>query len=138
VDILTFGGFVRNYRQLIESLKGLAMFDLAIAVLMMAAPTGAKPPEPKGDPASWITAGDYPATSLTQRRGGTVTFRLEIDRKGEVTGCEVTESSGYRDLDEATCRVMAQRGQFDPARDAKGRRALGAYFGKIVWQAKGS
>jgi periplasmic protein TonB len=117
-------------------MKGVAMFDVTIALMLVSSPLGPKPPEPKGDPSSWITAGDYPATSRAQGRGGTVGFRLEIDRKGEVTSCEVTESSGYRDLDEATCTVMARRGQFAPARDAKGRRALGAYSGKIVWQAK--
>ncbi len=98
----------------------------------------AKPisPMPKTDPAKWITAGDYPTTSRINGRGGSVSFKLEIDRKGIVTACDITQSSGHRDLDEATCRVLATRGEFLPARDAKGKRALGAYSGTIVWEPK--
>jgi protein TonB len=96
----------------------------------------ARAPVPKSNPASWITAADYPAAARKENRGGTVVFKLEIDRKGMVTACDILQSSGHRDLDNATCAAMAVRGEFEPARDYKGKRALGAYSGSIMWEPK--
>ncbi len=98
----------------------------------------ARVPEPKGAPGSWITAADYPASARREGRGGVVGFRLEIDKSGMVTACDVILSSGHRDLDNATCAVMAMRGSFVPARNARGAPALGAYFGRVDWQPLGT
>jgi TonB family protein len=136
--------------------KGFSMLDIFVAFALIpekpaviinnvfdydvaSVPVGkkiARAPIPKNNPASWISAEDYPASARKQGRGGVVSFQLEIDRKGMVTGCDIIQSSGHRDLDMATCAAMALRGEFEPARDAKGKKALGAYVGSISWKAK--
>ncbi|NCU12973.1 MAG: TonB family protein, partial [Sphingomonadaceae bacterium] len=69
---------------------------------------------PIGNPATWVTRADYPPEALREQREGVVGFRLEIGPNGRVTACEVTFSSGYAPLDEATCRLLSERAIFNP------------------------
>jgi protein TonB len=48
-----------------------------------------------------------------------VRFRVEID--GRVSDCIVTQSSGSRELDDNTCRLIRTRYRFRAPRDESGR-----------------
>jgi len=87
----------------------------------------------RGDMARWVTTDDYPAADLRAGHMGMVRFRLAIDANGRVTGCSIVTSSGFEGLDAATCRNVMRRARFDPARDATGDTAPGAYEGTIRW-----
>ena len=97
------------------------------------APPGIRPATPTGSPAAWATANDYPTQALRAEVEGTVAFRLEIGSDGRVANCMVTSSSGSAELDTTTCRLVTQRAQFDPARDAQGRAVSGTYSNRIRW-----
>jgi TonB family protein len=56
----------------------------------------------------------YPARALNAREEGAVGFTVTLDSKGEVTGCQVTHSSGHPLLDEETCKVVTMHAQFTP------------------------
>ncbi|MEE4453793.1 TonB family protein [Novosphingobium resinovorum] len=94
------------------------------------APKSAKP---RGNVAGWVTTDDYPTADVRAGHTGTVRFRLAIDAGGRVTGCTVTQSSGFPGLDEATCRNVTRRARFDAASDAMGEKATGSYDGTIRW-----
>jgi TonB family protein len=88
---------------------------------------------PKGNPASWVRDDDYPAESRRNDEQGTTGFRLTIGADGMVTGCDITMSSGFARLDEAACRVMTERGRFNPALDNKGKPTTGSWASRFRW-----
>lgn len=68
-----------------------------------------------------IRSSDYPQIAVEEGASGIVSVRYTVAIDGHVSRCIVTRSSGSRDLDETTCRLIEQRFRFDPARDAYGR-----------------
>jgi protein TonB len=46
----------------------------------------------------------------------------------------VTRSSGSRELDSVTCRLIMQRFRYRPARDAEGRPIAETIAGEHVWE----
>ena len=77
---------------------------------------------------------DYPAAAIRREEQGTVSFRLNINRRGRVTECSIAGSSGSQALDKQTCKILTNRARFDPARDAEGKRIADTYAGRIRWE----
>jgi periplasmic protein TonB len=90
--------------------------------------------KPIGNPGEWVTTNDYPAQALREERQGTVAFTLQIDARGAVTNCTVTESSGTPALDEETCRLITLRAKFQPAKNKQGRAITGKFSNRVRWQ----
>lgn len=90
-------------------------------------------PKPLANPGSWFTADDYPASDIRRGNEGRATFLLSIDRRGKVTDCRITRSTGHARLDAATCKIATQRARFDPATDGSGVRVSGTYTNSISW-----
>ena len=84
-----------------------------------------------------VTDADYPEEALLNDEEGTVGFRLDVGTDGSVTGCTVTASSGSASLDAATCRIMADRGRFEPARDARGKPTPDQVNSRLTWRIEG-
>lgn len=80
-----------------------------------------------------FTEMDYPSAAVRASEQGTVRFRLLVGTDGRVTGCVITASSSSESLDSTTCRVLAARAVFEPARDREGRPATDSVNGRIVW-----
>lgn len=85
----------------------------------------------------WISQDDYPAAARQAGAEGPVGIRLRVSELGRVTGCEVTTSSGNTDLDAAACRLMTQRGRFDPARNGKGDPIAANFDTTVRWVLRG-
>lgn len=84
-----------------------------------------------------IRHSDYPDAARRARRGGTVLARIGIDPRGRVADCTVTGSSGDPELDATTCRLIAARFRYEPARDAAGRPAPDVRHWRQVWWLEG-
>lgn len=80
-----------------------------------------------------VTPEDYPASALSRNEQGTVYFRLTIGTDGRVKDCQITRSSGYRDLDESTCRIMMERARFKPALGRDGQPVEFTRDDKVGW-----
>jgi periplasmic protein TonB len=91
------------------------------------------PATPLGSPGSWVMSNDYPAAALRQEQEGIVGFRLTISSDGVVSNCQITVSSSFPILDEATCRLVTARARFKPATDAKGNAAEGSFSSRVRW-----
>lgn len=78
-----------------------------------------------GSPPRWrrgqLKDADYPPRAGQQGTSGIVGVRYLVGADGRVGECQVVRSSGSRDLDDTTCRLIQQRFRFDPSRDAHGR-----------------
>ena len=93
-----------------------------------------KQPVPKGNPGNWVTTNDYPSNALKDEREGTVKFTLDVDERGRVAACEIVESSGSDDLDEATCYNIQRRARFEPAADGNGAAIRSTFTNSVRWQ----
>ena len=79
----------------------------------------------------------YPARAIAAREEGAVGFRVTLDSKGQVAGCEVTHSSGYPRLDGETCELIALHAQFSPDQNISGGQSR-THEGVIAWKLPAS
>ena len=93
-----------------------------------------KAARPLGNIANWVTTNDYPTIGLRGEHEGSTRYRLSIDAAGKVTGCSVTTSSGFAELDSAACAVLARRAKFTPASDDTGAKVAGSFSGTVTWR----
>ncbi|MFM5918229.1 MAG: energy transducer TonB [Novosphingobium sp.] len=93
-----------------------------------------KAARPLGNYAGWVTTNDYPTAGLRGEHEGSTRYRLTVDAAGKPTGCTVTGSSGFADLDSATCATLMRRAKFTPATDETGARVAGSYAGTVTWR----
>lgn len=76
---------------------------------------------------------DVPPTILARNPQGLVRFSLLIEPDGRASDCRITRSSGYRDLDRATCAAAVRRLRYFPARDRSGRPFASWAPGEQEW-----
>lgn len=72
-------------------------------------------PLPRTEPAGWVT--EYPSGALQAQLQGRLVTRLKVDAFGDVTNCEVVESSGIIAFDQRSCAALVSKGRFYPALD---------------------
>lgn len=92
----------------------------------------------RGSRARWLSgsigASDYPDGAYRSRVGGTVHLRFTVAPSGRVSDCAVTRSSGSRELDNVTCRLIVRRFRYRPARNAEGIPIPSTVVGEHVWE----
>ena len=92
----------------------------------------------RGSRARWLSGGidasDYPEDAYNSRRGGIVHLRFTVAPSGRVSDCAVTRSSGSRELDAVTCRLIVRRFRYRPARNAEGNPIASTVVGEHVWE----
>ncbi len=62
-----------------------------------------------------ISEDDYPSASRAAEEEGVVRVSYVVEADGRVQTCEITQSSGFRRLDEQTCSIIKRRFRFNPA-----------------------
>ena len=77
-----------------------------------------------------IKSWDYPAGSMSRGEEGISGFKLTL-KKGRAASCKITSSSGFEELDEATCRLAMERAVFDMSTLPKG--AWSTYSNRVSW-----
>lgn len=91
-------------------------------------------PNPRGNPADWVSRKDYPARAIREEWTGVTHFRVTVGIDGRVNACEVIDGSGHAELDRVACDRVSHRARFDPARDDTGATVPGTYQSAIRWQ----
>jgi protein TonB len=92
----------------------------------------------KGDLRSLFSGDDYPASAQSAGAEGTARATLTISATGQVVGCDITQSTGNRALDSATCSILRRRAKFTPARDSNGNPTTDTVqTPSIVWRLEG-
>lgn len=81
-----------------------------------------------------IDPNDYPNGAFERRAQGTTYIAFVVRANGRVRDCRVTRSSGHRDLDAATCRLLQRNLRYRPARDAGGRPIDEIVRGEHAWR----
>ena len=76
----------------------------------------------------------YPPESMRRGEEGIVGVKVMTDRKGGLTGCRVTQTSGYLALDQASCDMLLLYGKGKPYLSPDGRRIVREQDGQVFWQ----
>lgn len=79
----------------------------------------------------------YPPRALAAGEQGLVRFRAEVDAKGNVMKCKVTEGSGHKRLDRETCDLIVDHANFKPALDSEGIAREAIHDGVVNWRIPG-
>jgi len=82
---------------------------------------------------SLISSDDYPIAAARSGVQGKVSVELLIDVSGRVSGCNLLQSSGSRDLDGATCILLTRRARYYPARNSAGNPVESRITSSITW-----
>jgi protein TonB len=91
-------------------------------------PSGATP---SGN-ANTFTFADYPSASRAAREEGVASASYVIGVDGRVTQCNITQSSGFKRLDDATCSIIQRRFRFNPA-SRNGLPIVEPQTGAVSW-----
>lgn len=78
-------------------------------------------------------ADDYPVQALREGHEGTATIRLAVDEADRPEACTIVESSGWPELDAASCQRAMRRSPFKPALNAKGEPIKATYRARLQW-----
>jgi periplasmic protein TonB len=81
----------------------------------------------------WITADDYPPSSIRTEESGTVQFLVKVGTDGRVLECKILASNASPTLDAQTCRLVTLRGRFTPARDKRRKAMIDTYTSRVRW-----
>jgi TonB family protein len=81
-----------------------------------------------------VILSQYPARARAAGEQGSVVFKVALDRQGYATSCEVTQSSGYKRLDQETCDLILDRGMFKGIRGVDGRKTNVVTEGVVNWR----
>ena len=77
---------------------------------------------------------DYPYAAYSKGLQGNVAVLAFVGVDGRLSGCRVIESSGVPSLDEQTCRLLEERGRYEPARDAQGTKMRSPIYTRVRWR----
>ena len=80
----------------------------------------------------------YPPRALAAGEQGSVRFRAEVDEKGNVLGCKVTQGSGFERLDRETCDLIVNHATFKPTLDTDGKARAAIHDGLVNWRIPGA
>lgn len=113
-----------------SQLSNLKRIGLVLACLIWHSPSSA---QTFLNPSNIITASDYPPNSWKRGDQGITDFRLNLGANGQATACTVVVSSGYEELDNATCRLMVERAKFDMS-SLLTANTEATYSNRVRWQ----
>ncbi|QIG80065.1 energy transducer TonB [Stakelama tenebrarum] len=82
----------------------------------------------------YIGNADYPVEARRHGEEGVVRIRFVIGTDGRVGDCRIAVSSGSDALDAASCRLIAERFAYDPARDSEGKPVREIRHQTIRWE----
>jgi len=84
-------------------------------------------PSPIRPPTGWLSADDYPATSIINGVQGFVIARFEIAADGTVLECRAIRRNRSIHYKDRLCPKLKQRARFKPALDANGKPVAAPY-----------
>lgn len=87
-----------------------------------------------GLPPAPIGPADYPLDSMRLGKQGDVEVAFDVTAQGGIENCRIVASSGFSDLDEATCRTATARVRYAPAKDDDGKAVRSSSTMRVHWR----
>ncbi len=80
-------------------------------------------------------AADFPVSATNAKQAGIALVALTIDELGAVSECVVSKTSGFVDLDDASCQFARSKWTFTPALDFDGKPTRGRIEKYVIWHS---
>lgn len=90
--------------------------------------------KPQQSPGRWVVSTDYPLDMLRSGQSAIVEFRLSVGADGKPTACHIQSTTRPKEFDDAVCKSVMRRAQFDPALDADGKPLASFYRNTVRFQ----
>ena len=90
--------------------------------------------KPLNNPGRWLVSSDYPREMLSTGQQGLVSFRLMVGPEGKPLSCHIQRSTRPQEFDDAVCRGLMRRAQFNPALDVEGKPMLAFFQSSVRFQ----
>jgi len=81
----------------------------------------------------YFSSEDYPPKAYLRDAIGIVEARVTVNTHGRAVDCHIMQTSGHKDLDDATCAAFVKRARFEPARDKSGNALMSPYVFTVNW-----
>jgi protein TonB len=107
---------------------------LLIAALVASTPNAEAPVQSKNGE---FIFSQYPPRAKAAGEQGSVRFQAEVDAKGNVMSCKITEGSGHERLDRETCDMIVDHASFKPTLDSEGIARDATHNGIVNWRIPG-
>lgn len=101
-------------------------------------PAEPRPAQRVGNLGQYVGTDDYPPEALRANQQGTVRFSVTVGTNGRVIDCVITRSSGFRELDDGTCRLARRKLRFTPGRQNGRTVIMNALPFGITWVLPGT
>ncbi len=85
------------------------------------------------DQDDWLKRSDYPAYLVSAGMQGQIDVRLTVNTQGRASSCFVIGSNKPQLFDDAVCRGLLRRAEFEPARNAEGDAVPSYYFYSVIF-----
>jgi hypothetical protein len=93
-----------------------------------------RPPTPKKNPGQWIVSSDYPRDMLAVGQPALVEFRLNVGVDGKPTACHIQATTRPKEFDDAVCKSLMRRAEFEPALDAQDNPIASYWRSRVRFQ----
>lgn len=93
-----------------------------------------RPALPASDPNEWFRTADYPSDAEGMGQNGFVTFRLDVEDTGAVSGCRILYRTNPDKFADLTCAILRKRAKMVPAEDANGKSVRSFYINSVRWR----
>lgn len=95
--------------------------------------TGFVPAIPEGGGVGWLPAGTIPFSDFAKLAGGSNQVRLMIDASGKPTACHVHWPTLDQPVNDRICKILLDKGKFEPAKDPGGQPMASYWVGDPVF-----
>jgi Gram-negative bacterial TonB protein C-terminal len=93
--------------------------------------------KPAESPDRWVVSSDYPTSMLQAGQPAIVDFRMSIGPDGKPTACHIQATTRPKAFDDAVCKSLMRRAEFEPALDAEGKPLASYWRTRVVFQIPG-
>lgn len=115
--------------------EGLALVMATTSLAASASANASREQMPKPlNVEEWLGPDNYPPAAIRRGEQGRVVVSISLDATGKPVRCENEIESGFTVLDRETCEIVMAKGQFEPARDKRGRGVASRYIMPVRWK----
>jgi len=90
--------------------------------------------KPKKSFSDYASPSDYPPSALAAHATGETHALVDVGVDGTPSNCRIKRSSGNREIDSATCKIILKRSRFHPAKDTQGIAVAAPYYATLTWE----
>ena len=91
-------------------------------------------PEPEKELKAYTRSTDYPRSALLSGAMGETHALVDVDANRRASNCRIVRSSGHKDLDAMSCKIVTERVRYEPGRVSDGAAVVAPAYLTMRWE----